>query len=134
MSRSHYFATERERREAVQAAFARIARSWKWRLSLLAVFVLTIVGCAAIPRISWPSIWFVAAVGMCWSLSLVFGLNLLWRKAWIRELRCLLRERGVPICLHCGYDLRGLAEARCPECGHVFEPQVLQLQPPSSEI
>ncbi len=24
------------------------------------------------------------------------------------------------ICLGCGYDLRGLPEARCPECGRLF--------------
>lgn len=24
-------------------------------------------------------------------------------------------------CLHCGYDLRGLPEDRCPECGHYFD-------------
>lgn len=25
-------------------------------------------------------------------------------------------------CLNCGYDLRGLSENRCPECGRPFEP------------
>ena len=25
-------------------------------------------------------------------------------------------------CLHCGYDLRGLTEHRCPECGRQFDP------------
>jgi hypothetical protein len=25
-------------------------------------------------------------------------------------------------CLHCGYDLRGLVESRCPECGEAFDP------------
>ena len=23
-------------------------------------------------------------------------------------------------CAHCGYDLRGLSETRCPECGHAW--------------
>ncbi len=26
------------------------------------------------------------------------------------------------LCLHCGYSLRGLPEARCPECGEAFDP------------
>ena len=25
-------------------------------------------------------------------------------------------------CQHCGYQLRGLPEERCPECGHGFDP------------
>jgi hypothetical protein len=27
-----------------------------------------------------------------------------------------------PECLHCGYALRGLTTARCPECGRAFDP------------
>lgn len=27
------------------------------------------------------------------------------------------------ICLHCGYDLRGLDRNRCPECGEEFDPE-----------
>lgn len=27
-------------------------------------------------------------------------------------------------CLGCGYDLRGLGETRCPECGRAFDPRV----------
>ena len=32
-------------------------------------------------------------------------------------------------CVHCGYDLRGLAENRCPECGHDFDPTRLRTAP-----
>jgi uncharacterized paraquat-inducible protein A len=43
----------------------------------------------------------------------------------IRRLRRLVREAAVkyyhhqrpPFCLHCGYDLRELTSAKCPECG-----------------
>ena len=30
-------------------------------------------------------------------------------------------------CPTCDYDLRGLAEQRCPECGTVFEPEAMRL-------
>jgi hypothetical protein len=36
------------------------------------------------------------------------------------SLRKLLNSRGIPVCLGCGYDLRGLSEHRCPECGRPF--------------
>ncbi len=42
-----------------------------------------------------------------------------------RRLRELLISNGVPICLKCGYDLRGQAEARCPECGTAFDEELL---------
>ncbi len=34
-----------------------------------------------------------------------------------RMLREMLRAQGVPVCLACGYSLRGAPEPRCPECG-----------------
>lgn len=48
--------------------------------------------------------------------------------AWIlkpeaqRRLRAMLRERGVAVCMACGYDLRGTPEPRCPECGQPAAP------------
>jgi len=29
-------------------------------------------------------------------------------------------------CIHCGYDLRGLSEARCPECGNTWTTQQIE--------
>ncbi len=40
-------------------------------------------------------------------------------RRWLRELA------GIPdmaVCLGCGYRLRGLSEAVCPECGREFDP------------
>ncbi len=36
------------------------------------------------------------------------------------SLREYLNEIGLPTCLACGYDLTGLTEPRCPECGKPF--------------
>ena len=50
------------------------------------------------------------------------GFVTLWRKRIRRRLRIALNQLGVRTCLQCGYDLRGLTESRCPECGTPFEP------------
>lgn len=58
-------------------------------------------------------------------LILPIGLNLAIRQPFRRHLRERLAARGVPICIPCGYDLRGLTEARCPECGTPFDPALV---------
>ena len=35
-----------------------------------------------------------------------------------RHIRAMVRDRGVPLCPGCGYNLHGLSGGRCPECGH----------------
>jgi hypothetical protein len=44
---------------------------------------------------------------------------------WLRRRR-RVREN---CCTKCGYDLRGLPEPRCPECGTPFHPQECRLKP-----
>ncbi|MFQ5495358.1 MAG: hypothetical protein ACE5EX_08240 [Phycisphaerae bacterium] len=55
------------------------------------------------------------------------GGAMLWfcRSSVQRSLRGQLVELGTPVCLHCGYDLRGQEEPRCPECGRPFDKRLL---------
>ena len=48
-----------------------------------------------------------------------------WRRRCRRYLRAQLIERGIPICLKCGYDLRGQVDPRCPECGTPCDPRLI---------
>jgi hypothetical protein len=41
--------------------------------------------------------------------------HLLFRQRMRRILREVLQKRGIPICVHCGYDLTGCPNDRCPE-------------------
>lgn len=55
----------------------------------------------------------------------------LFRRQIHRSLRRQLVERGVAICVGCGYDLRGQVEPRCPECGEPFDLAILSgVSPP----
>lgn len=56
-------------------------------------------------------------------------LRWLHRQGTSRDLRGKLLQCGVPICVSCGYLLRGLGPAtgRCPECGTEFSPRVREL-------
>lgn len=49
----------------------------------------------------------------------------LWVAPIRYELRQMLVERGIPICIPCGYDLQGQQIPRCPECGAPFAPDLL---------
>lgn len=61
-----------------------------------------------------------AAVYVVLSIILVVAANYIYREPIRRSLREQLRASGVPICVHCGYDLRASRE-RCPECGTAFD-------------
>lgn len=37
-----------------------------------------------------------------------------------KRLREMLSVQGLPICIHCGYDLRSIETATCPECGNPY--------------
>jgi hypothetical protein len=56
-------------------------------------------------------------------------LRWLHRRGTAYDLRAKLLASGVPVCMSCGYLLRGLPPTTgcCPECGHAFSPRVREL-------
>ena len=118
--------------EAGRAAIAEVERrvSRKTRLVLgvdLVVYILLASCARATLHSSTSSFWVeLSAAGVIAAITSL-PTWLVLRKRRPSELRHYLRERGIPVCLHCGYSLRGLTEPRCPECGREFEPYLLAL-------
>jgi hypothetical protein len=59
---------------------------------------------------------------------LVAGLFAVYAVIVFVATRHYVRTRSMPAsrCEQCGYDLRGLRESRCPECGSSFDPEELE--------
>ena len=92
--------------------------------------VAVAVACLAVNRMVPPPIAVLLGGGtvpITWVLSTV----LIWRETATERLR-RLTAHGVPAiaCPLCGYDLAGLKEARCPECGASFTLEQLVLARP----
>jgi hypothetical protein len=65
-----------------------------------------------------------------WSMLVVFGLFPLVRvRSWFRRRRLAKSGR----CVRCGYELCGLSEPRCPECGTPFERRAPKREDAGSE-
>ena len=62
---------------------------------------------------------FVGSLG--WVMTWLIGTSLVWREN-ARERGERLRRMGIHAvaCPDCGYNLTGLKEAKCPECGAVY--------------
>ena len=74
----------------------------------------------------WPAL---LEEALHWLVTIVaFALTLRWlhRSGVAGQLRTKLLASGVPICMKCGYLLRGLPldPGRCPECGGAFDEPV----------
>jgi len=53
----------------------------------------------------------LAGLGGAWAFRRIV------HKPFQRAIRRALVERGLPVCIACGYDLRGNVSGVCPECG-----------------
>lgn len=51
----------------------------------------------------------------------MFFMHVLYIRPMRAQIRHVLNERGIPVCLRCGYSLADLPNPRCPECGQPFE-------------
>lgn len=63
----------------------------------------------------------IIIAGMAWALTWIACTALVWRETKSERIQ-RLRHLGIDAvaCPTCGYNLTGLREARCPECGSQF--------------
>lgn len=117
-----------ERGTALSAAIGRLFYSIRGFVlfCLLIVFALPAHSYLRgyVASLQWPwfySGWLYALATSPIFLAFVAPLVVLRRKMRL-FLRQELRRHGIPICLHCGYDVTGCTSLICPECGTDFEP------------
>ena len=125
-------ASPKEAKEVVRAWQKQLMKSPKFGLAL--VVYSGVIGATAmailvsIRRLFYfPSSMYGGVVGGITGGTGVIAINWFWRNRLRRYLREQLVARGQPICLKCGYDLRGQIEARCPECGTPCDPGLLRM-------
>ncbi len=101
--------------------------SVKWTRHRVVATIIT-VGAAMIPAAavyalhvatsSLPDEVGLVLAGVCWAAVWLGGTAFIWRETRAERVARLGRRVGPDLpCPKCGYNLRGLREARCPECG-----------------
>ena len=127
------FPTAEDRRRANRRATLRLVGRPRWLLAAAAAIVLALtltfalrwgVSSLGLP-ISRTTSNLILAVPVAIGCSL-FGVWLM-RRELSRRLRLELLDRGVPVCVRCGYDLLGVPGPGCPECGRAIDDDVQQM-------
>jgi len=124
------FEADEDRRVALRIVRRRLVRSWQFWFYVILGNVLAVLFCAwsagflrqmlALPMWAYGTI-----VGVAMSACFAGVFNYLFRKPVQRHLRNELVARRIPICIKCGYDLRGQVEPRCPECATACDAKLL---------
>jgi hypothetical protein len=128
-----HFPTDAARQKAVDEVAAEI-RGWGLVSGIaltvcvgVVAFFLTRFAISLVPVALAPN-WARDTVPMALTVGITaIGIRYLHRRGTEKTLRHKLLDVGVPICIDCGYLLRGLAPdaQRCPECGAKLDPRAV---------
>ncbi len=93
-------------------------RPWFW-ICLALILIADAALVFSLPYLAVPVTKRGLVRGAALLLTVLAAATLSWifQKAIRRSLRQQLSEKGVPICISCGYNLTGHFADRCPECG-----------------
>ncbi len=128
-----------DRSAALQQVMQVLGRNWVWRLTrvlwipaFLGAFLAAFVWFARLGRLHWAQFWLpvIFLTVLLAGEAALYALLIQQARHAVRSFLCGL---GLPTCLHCGYDVRGQTEPRCPECGRAFDPGLLHGTPRSGE-
>ncbi len=129
------FESEQQRRQAIQEI--EIESNNPFNAGVWIALVIGIVTVAAVrwvakrvvPLLDLPPGIDTAVHILIILVTIVVVLRALNRWGTARELRAKLLEVGVPVCMYCGYCLRGLAPGArgCPECGRTIDERAATL-------
>ncbi len=124
------FASREEADKVVHAwkkQLMKMPRFWLGLVAYTCVMGITIVSIliAIRPLVFVPGSMYGGIVGGMTGGSGFLVLTWFWRHRLRRFLRERLVASGIPVCLKCGYDLRGQTEPRCSECGTSFDADLI---------
>jgi hypothetical protein len=126
------FDNEDERKAVLKRFWRQLLRRRQYWLFVLAFsggYAIVMLSVLSVARRLFPGIPSYLSSGLAGMFIGGFSglaVQFLWRKPCQRYLREQLNARGVPICVQCGYDLRGQIDPRCPECGKAFDPGLIK--------
>ena len=115
--------TKVERKKVYLRALKRLRRSPQlWIYYAIAIVVLGATMFLAL-RVRGRFPWGLA--GLIVGFSFAASIQFVFRRPLRKQIRLQLVAMGIPICIACGYDLRGQRQPRCPECGRPFDAKLI---------
>jgi hypothetical protein len=124
------FLPPEEQGAAFQTAYGRLMRRPRFWLAMILVpaalaTALTLLGVVVARVFPIDKTLRTGIIGGVVGGSVAGAVHVLFRRPIRKDLRTGLVARGIPICIPCGYDLRGQQTPRCPECGAAFDPALI---------